>query len=426
MSATRVLTQESQTTQAAPSHVFDVEAVRRCFPALHQEVDGRPLVYLDNAATTQKPRAVIDAVGGFYMRTNANVHRGVHYLSNQATRLYDNARAKVRSFINAADPREIIFVRGATEGVNLAAWAYARKHVRAGDEVVVSAMEHHSNIVPWQVLCHEQGAKLQVAPINDRGELLLEDYERLLGARTKLVAVAHVSNALGTVNPLKEIINKAHAWNATVLVDGAQAAPHLAIDVRELDCDFYVLSGHKMYGPTGIGVLYGKMELLEEASPYQTGGDMIRSVTFEKTTYNAPPYKFEAGTPNVAGAIGLGAAVDYLQSLDRQEVAEHEAALLRLATDALSGIGGLRIIGNAGHKAAVLSFVLEGIHSHDIATILDHEGVAVRAGHLCAQPVMERFGVPATTRLSFGLYNTREEVEAAVAAIRMAKEVFHC
>ena len=426
MSTMQVLEQEPQTKQRPSARSFDVECVRWDFPVLHKRLHGRPLNYLDNAASTQKPYQVIDAVTDFYVQTNSNIHRGIHELSTRATRLFENARSKVRSFINASDTCEIIFVRGATEGINLVAYAHARKHVRAGDEVIVSAMEHHSNIVPWQVLCQEQGARLRVAPIDDSGQLILDEYERLLGPKTRLVAVAHVSNALGTVNPIREIVQKAHDWGATVLVDGAQAAPHLAVDVQGLDCDFYVLSGHKVYGPTGIGVLYGKKELLEEASPYQTGGNMIRSVTFEKTTYNSLPYKFEAGTPNIAGAIGLGAAIEYLGSLDRRAVAEHEAKLLQQSTEALSEIDGLRIIGNADHKAAVISFVLDGVHPHDIGTILDHEGIAVRAGHHCAQPVMDRFGIPATTRLSFGLYNTSEEVETAAAAIRKVKEVFLC
>lgn len=404
--------------------VFDAHARRQDFPILAREIHGHRLVYLDNAATTQKPRQVIEALTEFYTLFNSNVHRGVHQLSNEATRLYEQARAKVRSFIHAAEPREVIFVRGATEGINLVARTFGKQRVGAGDEVVVSAMEHHSNIVPWQVLCEEQGARLRVAPMDDDGQLLLDELERLLGPRTKLVAVNHVSNALGTINPVKRIIESAQCVDAAVLVDGAQAAPHLPIDVRELDCDFYVFSGHKMYGPTGIGVVYGKAGLLEAMPPYQTGGDMIASVTFERTTYNSLPYKFEAGTPDIAGAVGLGAAIDYLEGLDRHAVLEHEDDLLRYATEELSGIEGLRILGTAASKAAVVSFVLEGIHPHDVGTILDHRGIAVRTGHHCAQPVMNRFGVPATTRISLGLYNTREDIDAAVAAIEEVKQVF--
>jgi len=404
--------------------VFDAHAKRQDFPILARTIHGHRLVYLDNAATTQKPRQVIEALAEFYTLFNSNVHRGVHHLSSEATRLYEQARAKVRSFIRAAEPREVIFVRGATEGINLVARTFGKQRVGAGDEVVVSAMEHHSNIVPWQVLCEEQGARLRVAPMDDDGQLLLDELEHLLGPRTKLVAVNHVSNALGTINPVKRIIESARCVDAAVLVDGAQAAPHLPIDVRDLDCDFYVLSGHKMYGPTGIGVVYGKAGLLEAMPPYQTGGDMIASVTFERTTYNSLPYKFEAGTPDIAGAVGLGAAIDYLEGLDRHAVLEHEDDLLRYATEELSAMEGLRIVGTAASKAAVVSFVLEGIHPHDVGTILDHRGIAVRTGHHCAQPVMNRFGVPATTRISLGLYNTREDIDAAVAAIEEVKQVF--
>jgi cysteine desulfurase/selenocysteine lyase len=403
---------------------FDVEKVRRDFPILKQQVYGHRLVYLDNAATSQKPMAVIDVISRYYERGNANIHRGVHYLSEHATEEHEAARRMVRSFLNAADKREIIFVRSATEGINLVAQTYGRKHVGAGDEVLLTAMEHHSNIVPWQMLCEEKGAHLRVVPINDRGELLMEELPKLLGERTKLLAVTHVSNALGTINPLRKIIEIAHQHNVPVVVDGAQAAPHLKVDVQELDADFYVFSGHKVYAPTGIGVLYGKRALLEEMPPYQGGGDMIRSVTFEKTLYNDLPYKFEAGTPNIGGAIGLGAAIAYVNHLGIENIAAHENDLLAYATEALSAIPGVRIIGTAAEKAAVISFILEGIHPHDIGTILDREGVAVRTGHHCAQPVMQRFRIPATARASFALYNTRAEVDALVAGIEKVKEVF--
>jgi len=405
---------------------FDVDAARRDFPILECHVHGHPLVYLDNAATTQKPQAVIDAIVDYYTSTNANIHRGVHQLSVDATLLHDNARAKVKAFLNAGDVAEIIFVRGATEGINLVANTFGRQHVGPGDEVLITAMEHHSNLVPWQVLCEQQGATLRVVPIDDDGQLQWDDFEKLVGERTKLVAVSHVSNALGTVNSIREIVDISHRHGAAVIVDGAQAAAHMTVDVQELDCDFYVMSGHKLYGPTGIGALYGKRELLEAMPPYQTGGDMISSVTFERTTYNSLPHKFEAGTPDIAGAIGLGAAIDYLGKLDWPAVCDHEDELLAYATDALSTIDGLRIIGTASEKKAVLSFVLDGAHPHDIGTILDHRGIAVRTGHHCAQPVMERFGISATTRLSLGLYNTREDIDAAVRAIAKVKEMFRC
>ena len=369
---------------------------------------------------------MIDAIVDYYTSTNANIHRGVHQLSVDATLLHDNARAEVKSFLNASDVAEIIFVRGATEGINLVASTFGRQHVGPGDEVLITAMEHHSNIVPWQVLCEQQGAILRVAPMDDDGQLQWDDFEKLVTERTKLVAVSHVSNALGTVNPIREIVELAHRHGAAVIVDGAQAAAHTTVDVQELGCDFYVISGHKLYGPTGIGVLYGKRELLEAMPPYQTGGDMISSVTFERTTYNSLPYKFEAGTPDIAGAIGLGAAIDYLGQFDWPAVCDHEDELLAYATDALSAIDGLRLIGTASEKKSVLSFVLDGAHPHDIGTILDSEGVAVRTGHHCAQPVMERFGIPATTRLSLGLYNTRDDVDAAVRAIAKVKEMFRC
>ncbi|MGO9563882.1 MAG: SufS family cysteine desulfurase [Candidatus Korobacteraceae bacterium] len=403
---------------------FPVEEVRRDFPILHQQVYGHPLVYLDNAATSQKPRAVIDAISHYYERGNANIHRGVHFLSEHATEEHEAARRIVQRFLNAADKREVIFVRSATEGINLVAQTYGRKHVSAGDEVLITEMEHHSNIVPWQMLCEEKDAKLRVIPINDRGELMMDELPKLLGPRTKLLAVTHVSNALGTITPLRRIIEIAHSRGVPVVVDGAQAVPHLKVDVQELDCDFYVFSGHKVYGPTGIGVLYGKRALLEAMPPYQGGGDMIRSVTFEKTLYNDLPYKFEAGTPNIGGAIGLGAAIDYINHLGIDNIAAHEHDLLAYATESLSAMPDIRIIGTAAEKAAVISFIIEGIHPHDIGTILDRSGIAIRTGHHCAQPVMQRFRIPATARASFAMYNTRGEVDALVEGIQKVKEVF--
>lgn len=403
---------------------IDIRSVRADFPILSRKVHDRPLVYLDNAATTQKPQAVIDAISHYYAFENANIHRGVHLLSETATDAYEAARRTVQHFLNAADPAEVIFVRGATEAINLVAQTYGRVHVRSGDEIVISAMEHHSNIVPWQMLCEEKGARLRVAPINDDGELLLDEFEALLNSKTKLVAITHVSNALGTVNPIARIVELAHAQNIPVLVDGAQAVPHLQVDVRKLGCDFYVFSGHKLYGPTGVGVLYGKRHLLEEMPPYQGGGDMIRSVTFEKTIYNQLPYKFEAGTPHIAGVIGLGAALDYLTGIGLENAFAHERDLLAYGTDTLQTIPGLRLIGTAKEKAGVLSFIMEDIHPHDIGTILDGEGIAIRTGHHCAQPVMHRFGIPATARASLALYNTTAEIDALIAGIHKLKEVF--
>jgi cysteine desulfurase / selenocysteine lyase len=403
---------------------FDVFGARQDFPILGMKVHGKPLVYLDNAATSQKPQAVIDALTRYYTSENANIHRGVHALSELATEHYEQTRAKIQRFIHAADPCEIIFVRGTTEGINLVAQTYGRTHIGAGDEIIISALEHHSNIVPWQILCEQKGAKLRIIPINDDGELILDQFEKLLGPKTKLVAIAHVSNALGTIVPLRRVIEMAHQRNVPVVVDGAQAAPHLQIDVQALDADFYVFSSHKMYGPTGIGVLYGKRPLLEAMPPYQGGGDMISSVTFEKTLYNKLPYKFEAGTPDISGVIGLGAAVDYMIGIGLDRIAAHEHELLVYATQALSKIPGLRLIGTAKSKAAVVSFVLENVHAHDVGTILDQEGIAVRTGHHCAQPLMQRFGVDATARASFGLYNTKEEVDALAAGIQKVREVF--
>jgi cysteine desulfurase/selenocysteine lyase len=403
---------------------FDVERVRRDFPILNQKVRGRALVYLDNAATSQKPQVVIDAIANYYKGSNANIHRGVHFLSEHATEEHETARKTVQKFINATRSEEIIFVRGTTEGINLVAQTYGRAHVGAGDEVLITAMEHHSNIVPWQILCEQQGARLRVAPINDRGELLLDEFAKLVNPRTKIVAVPHVSNALGTINPVGEIVEIAHRQNVPVLVDGAQAAPHIKVDVQALDCDFYAFSSHKMYGPMGIGVLYGKAALLEAMPPYQGGGDMIRSVTFEKTLYNQLPYKFEAGTPDVGGAIGLSAAIGYLSRLGIENVAQHEHYLLSYATEVLSSLPDIRLIGTPRERAGVLSFVMDGVHPHDVGTILDQEGIAIRTGHHCAQPLMQRFGVPATARASFALYNTEAEVDALVGGIQKVREVF--
>ena len=406
------------------SAALDVERIRRDFPILDQTIHGKKLVYLDNAATSQKPRAVIDAIVRYYQHDNANIHRGVHTLSMRATEAHDEARETVRRFIQAADANEIIFVRGATEAVNLVAETYGRANVGEGDEVLITAMEHHSNIVPWQMLCDEKRAHLRVIPIDDAGVLDLDAYEKLLTPRTRIVAVAHVSNALGTVNPLRKIIQLAHAHDIPVLVDGAQAVPHMPVDVQALGCDFYAFSGHKVYGPTGIGVLYGKEELLAEMPPYQGGGDMISSVTFEKTTYNVVPYKFEAGTPDIAGAIGLGAALEYVTRLGIDRIAAHGQELLAYATEKVGAIDGVRLIGTAPHRVGVLSFVLDNVHPHDLGTILDRDGIAIRTGHHCAQPVMDRFKIPATARASFAVYNTKEEVDALVEGIRAAREVF--
>jgi len=403
---------------------FDVRAIREDFPVLHQTVFGKPLVYLDNAATAQKPRAVIDAITRFYTLDNSNIHRGLHALSERATAAYEESRAKARRFLHAAEDREIIFVRGTTEAINLVAHSYGRPHLGAGDEVLITAMEHHSNIVPWQILCEEKGARLRIAPIDDSGALRLDEFERLLTERTRIVSVPHVSNALGTINPVRRIVEMAHQRDVPVLVDGAQAAPHLPIDVRELGCDFYALSGHKMFGPTGIGVLYGRADLLEAMPPYQGGGDMIASVTFEKTTYNRLPHKFEAGTPHIAGVIGLGAAIDYLEDIDAAGRMAHEDDLLKYATEKVTALPRVRLIGTAREKTSVLSFVVDGVHPHDIGTILDRDGIAIRAGHHCAQPLMDRFGVPATARASLALYNTREEIDALAAGIGKVLEIF--
>jgi len=415
-----VLSRETRQPQTS----LDVARIRDDFPILKQQVCGRPLVYLDNAATSQKPRQVIEAISRFYSEDYSNIHRGVHTLSQRSTQSYEAVRTKVQRFIHAAEDREIIFVRGATEGINLVAFGYLRPRLQAGDEIVISGMEHHSNIVPWQMLCEEKDARLRVIPINDNGEVIFEEYEKLLSSKTRLVAVTHVSNALGTINPIRRMVEVAHRHQIPVMVDGAQAIPHLAVDVQALGCDFYTFSGHKLYGPTGIGVLYGKAGLLESMSPFQGGGDMIASVTFEKTTYNKIPHKFEAGTPDIAGVIGLGAAIDYVQAIGLASISSYEEQLLAYATHEVSKISGLRILGSAKEKASVLSFTLEGVHPHDIGTILDQQGIAIRAGHHCAQPVMDRFQVPATARASFAFYNTKKEVDALVNGIRAVTEVF--
>jgi cysteine desulfurase / selenocysteine lyase len=418
------VTSESAAQYNSARTDFDVERVRRDFPILGREVNGHRLVYLDNAATSQKPQVVIDTLVRYYTEENSNIHRGVHFLSQLATREYEDVRVKVKRFINAAESHEVIFTHGTTESINLVASTFGRKFISEGDEIIISAMEHHSNIVPWQMLCEANGAVLRVIPINDRGELEMEAFAQLLSPRTRLVAVAHISNALGTVNPVHRIIEMAHAQDVPVLLDGAQAAPHVPIDVQALDCDFYAFSGHKICGPTGVGVLYGKSDLLNTLPPWQGGGDMIASVTFEKTTFNTLPHRLEAGTPNIAGGIGLGAAIDYLGSVGLDRIAAYERELLDYATETIGAIKGVSIIGTAQEKASVLSFTLDNIHPHDIGTILDQEGIAIRAGHHCAQPVMKRFGVPATARASFAFYNTREEIDALREGIQKAIEVF--
>ena len=406
------------------SQHFDVEAVRRDFPILSREIGGKPLVYLDSAATSQKPQVVIDALVAYYSDINANVHRGVHTLSQEATDAYEGARSKVREFINAAEDAEIIFTRGTTEGINLVAQTLGAQRAEQGSEVIISNMEHHSNVVPWQILCEQRGARLRVVPINEDGELLMDEYEKLLGPQTALVSIVHMSNALGTINPVKDIVAMAHAHGVPVLLDGAQSVPHLPVDVRDLDCDFYAFSGHKLFGPTGIGVLYGKREWLESMPPYQGGGEQIKSVTFEKTIYNDLPYKFEAGTPHIAGVVGLGAAIDYVNGIGLERAAAYEHELLEYGTEQLQAIEGLRLIGTARHKASVLSFLLDNIHPHDIGTVLDTQGIAIRTGHHCAQPLMQRFQIPATARASLAFYNTRAEIDALVEGIHRTFEVF--
>jgi len=403
---------------------FDVQKVRRDFPILSERVHGKPLVYLDSANTSQKPQVVLDSMDQYYRHANANIHRATHVLSERATALYEGARAKAATFINAPDAKAIVLTKGTTDGINLVAQSYGRSVLRAGDEILISWLEHHSNIVPWQLLCEQTGAVLRVVPINDAGEIDADQYDALLSPKTRIVAIGHVSNALGTVNPVRQMIEQAHARGAIVLIDGAQAIPHFAVDVQALDCDFYVFSSHKMFGPTGVGVLYGRSSLLEAMPPYQGGGDMIASVTFEKTCYNVVPYKFEAGTPNIAGVAGFGAAVDYLMGIDRAAALAHEDDVLAYATARVREIPGVRIIGEARHKTGVLSFLLEGVHPHDAGTILDSEGVAVRTGQHCAQPIMDRFGIPATIRASFAIYNTREEIDVLVRALERVRGVF--
>jgi cysteine desulfurase/selenocysteine lyase len=403
---------------------WDVERIREDFPVLRQTVNDKPLVYLDNAASSQVPQLVVDRGSVYLEHEHSNIHRGVHYLSQKATTAYEGAREKVKRFINAREAKECIFVRGTTEGINLVAHGYGRKFIGAGDEIVISAMEHHANIVPWQMLCEEKQARLRIIPMNDAGELLLEEYELLLNERTKLIALTHVSNALGTINPIKEMIEQAHKYGVPVLIDGAQSAPHMPVDVQDLDCDFFAFSGHKMFAPTGSGIVYGKTQLLEKMNPFQGGGDMIKSVTFEKTIYADLPNKFEAGTPAIASQIGLGAAIDYLNSIGRDQAAVHEQELLRYATERLTAIEGVRIIGTAREKASVLSFVINDIHPHDIGTILDQEGIAVRAGHHCAQPVMQRFNISATARASFAFYNTKEEVDVLARTVEKVVDIF--
>lgn len=414
----------AQVLHSTPAPVYDVARVRRDFPILTRMVNGKPLVYLDSAASAQRPRRVIEAVDQYETHSHANVHRGVHALSQEATEAFEGARDRVRRFINASSTREIIFVRGTTEGINLVAQSYARSRVGKGDEILITALEHHANIVPWQLVCEQTGATLKVAPIDLRGELIYEELEKLLSPRTKVVAVAHVSNALGTILPVKRIIDAAHAQGAVVVVDGAQAIPHARVDVRALGADFYAFSAHKLYGPTGVGVLYGRESLLADMPPWQGGGDMIKAVTFERTTYNDLPWKFEAGTPNISGAVGLAAAMDYVDELGIENIAAHEQRLLQIATEALARVPGIQFIGTAAHKAAVISFTLDGVHPHDIGTVLDAEGVAVRTGHHCAMPVMDFFRVPATARASFACYNTEDEIGRLVAALRKVREVF--
>ncbi|WP_275439065.1 cysteine desulfurase [Archangium violaceum] len=403
---------------------LDVARIRADFPILHQEVRGRPLVYLDSAATTQKPQAVIDALVRYYTHDNANVHRGVHALSERATQAYEGARERVRRFINARDAKEIIFVRGCTEAVNLVAQTFGRSKVGAGDEVLITAMEHHSNIVPWQMLCQQAGATLKVVPVDERGDLRMEHLDALLTERTRLLAVTHVSNALGTVNPVREIVKRAHGKGVPVLVDGAQALQHFRVDVQELDCDFYAFSGHKVFGPTGIGVLYGKSAVLETLPPWQGGGDMILTVTMEKTVYNRLPYRLEAGTPDISGAVGLAAALDYVDSVGLEAIAAHDRELLEYGARALEGVPGVKLMSRARERSGVLSFVMEDVHAHDVGTILDRDGVAIRAGHHCAQPLLSCFGVAATVRASLAMYNTREDIDALVRGLHKVREVF--
>jgi len=410
--------------EVQPIKVFDINEIRKEFPILHRLIHGKPLVYFDNAATTQKPKSVIDAITNYYTNFNSNIHRGVHYLSDIATTEYECARKIIQSFINAKSVEEIIYTRGATESINLVTYSWGRQNLREGDEIIISAMEHHANIVPWQILCQEKGCVLKVIPMNDDGELLLDEYVKMLNDKVKFVSVVHVSNSLGTVNPVKFIIDKAHKIGAKVLIDGSQSVQHLPIDVQKLDCDFFVFSGHKIYAPTGIGILYGKKELLESMPPYQGGGDMIKSVTFEKTIYNDLPWKFEAGTTHIAGAIGLGVAIRYLQKIGFDHVASYESQLLKYATERVAEIPDLRVIGQAKEKASVLSFVFENIHPHDVGTLLDRDGIAIRTGHHCTEPVMRRLGIPATSRASFAFYNTKDEIDVFVNSIKKVVKMF--
>ncbi len=414
----------ADTTADHRTEMPDVEKIRRDFPILNTIVYGHPLIYFDNAATMQKPKSVIEAISNYYLTQNANIHRGIHYLSEQATAGYEATRTKVRDFIHAQSENEIIFTGGTTDAINLVAMSFERMSLNANDEIIVSNMEHHSNIVPWQILCEQTGAKLKVIPIDEKGELILEDFEKLLSRNTKLVSLVHISNSLGTINPVKKVIELAHQYDVPVLLDGAQAVPHQPVDVQELDCDFYAFSGHKMFGPTGIGVLYGKEHLLDKMPPYRGGGEMIKSVTFSHTTYNDLPYKFEAGTPNIAGVFGLSAAIDYIAKLDYEKIQFYESLLLDYATNALADIKELRIIGRAAKKASVISFVLENIHPHDVGTVLDRTGIAVRTGHHCTQPVMDRYQIPATVRASLAIYNSREEIDHLVAALHKVISLF--
>jgi cysteine desulfurase / selenocysteine lyase len=415
---------EAEAAVAVSKMKYDVNRIREDFPILKKKVHGKNLVYLDNAATTQKPIYVIDKVNKYYTTMNANIHRGVHALSQEATEAFEGARIQIKQFINALGKNQIIFTRGTTEAINLVASSYGRTHIKEGDEIIISHMEHHSNIVPWQLLCKEKNAKLRVIPVNDAGELIYEEFEKLVNEKTKFISIVYVSNSLGTINPVKNIIKYAHQFNIPVLIDAAQAVNHLRVDVQDLDCDFLAFSGHKIYGPTGIGALYGKVELLESMPPYQGGGDMISKVTFEETTFNELPHKFEAGTPDIAGAIGLGAAIEYINNIGIENIKEHEHSLLEYATKQIAEVPGLRIIGTAKEKTSVLSFVLENIHPHDIGTFLDFEGVAIRTGHHCTQPLMQRYGIPATSRASFGMYNTKEEVDFLVNGLKKIIEVF--
>ncbi len=418
------MNKQNTATKLTNEASFDVEKVRADFPILFEQVRGKPLVYLDNAATAQKPKQVIKTLDTYYREYNSNIHRGVHTLSEKATAVYEEARNKVKEFINADSIKEIIFTRGTTESINLVAQTFGRNNLSSNDEIIITELEHHSNIVPWQILSEQTGATLKYVPINDAGELILEEYEKLLNEKTRLVTIGHISNALGTINPIETIIEKAHAVGAKVLIDGAQAVPHTRVDVNELNCDFYAFSGHKLFGPTGIGVLYGKQALLEAMPPYQGGGDMIKTVSMKKTTYNDLPHKFEAGTPHIAGVIGLGSAIDYVSEIDLHEAAEYENQLLQYANEQAAQISGLVPVGTAKNKTSIFSFTLDGIHPHDIGTILDDEGIAIRAGHHCAMPVMERFKIPATARASFAFYNTREDVDALIQGIDKCKQVF--